>query len=184
MSTPASTQASAGVFTYTRGVSGLSPFQTIFTVPNISPVLIESVYFLADFGGLDINSEALVLRIVAPGNAVVFAQSTPIMDPDGTGSYTQAYCTWARGASGTSGEAPMKPIAIDITPPIFNTVPLPDMTMPPLTTIGVALYVDNQNNPGSMTLQGVSVTYTPNGGPLATTDTPQGIPLLTDVSTG
>lgn len=184
MSTPASTAAGQGVFQFNRATIGLTPFQTIFTVPNIAPVLIETVYFVADPGGLAVIAEALVLQIAAPGNAVVFAQSTPIMNPDGTGSASQAICTWSRGASGLSAGPSMTPLATDITPPIYNTMPLPEMVMPPLTTISVALYEDQNSGTGTMTLQNVTVTYTSNAGPVSTTGGPLGIPLYTDISTG
>lgn len=169
MSTPATTQASQGVFSFDRSVIGLTAYQTIFTLPNIAPALIEAVYFEADPSGGDIIAEALVLQIVSPAGVVVFAQATPIMDPDGTLAFSQSVNTWARGATGVSVGPAMVPAATDITPPVFNSLPLPEMVMPPLTTIQVALYEDQNSGTGTMILSNIAVTYTANAGPVSST---------------
>lgn len=184
MSTPATTQASQGAFQFDRTFIGLTPFQTIFTVPAFAPALIESVYFVAAPSGGAIIAEALVLQILAPGGAVVFAQSTPIMNQDGTLGFVAAVCTWARGAVGVSAGPGMTPAATDVIPPVYNTLPLPEMTLPPGSTIEVALYEDNDGGTGIMTLQNVTVTYTPNAGPTSTTDLVDVLPLLVPTTTG
>lgn len=160
---PSSTQANQGVFTFDRTLIGLSDFQTIFTIPVGVPARVESVYLVADMGGLKIAAEAVVLQLVAPGEAIVWAQSTPIMDADGTLESTTAVCTWGRGGNDTAQLPAFAPAAIEGPAPIYNTMPMFDAVLPALTTVGIALYEDNDGGTGTMTLSGLTVTYTPAG---------------------
>lgn len=183
MSVPASTQANQGAFQFDRTFIGLTAFQTIFTVPAFGPARIDTVFFVADFGGLAVIAEAIVLRIRSDTGVTVFTQATAIMNADGTLGATQAWCTWARGATGSNQDPAPAPANVEGVTPYFFTLPLSEQTMPALTTVDVALYEDQDGGTGTMTLQDIAVTYTPDGATVANTTPDNVFPLLLPAST-
>lgn len=168
--------ASQGVaVTFDRGTVGLTDPQQIFQVPLGDPARMEAVYFQAFFADSSPNAEAFVLTFAQADGSVVWAQPTPSF----TGANDPSIvCTWARGNNDTAQLPGFVSVVIEGSVPAYANPPLPDIVLPALSTISVALWEDSNDNSGSITVENVAVTYTVGTGPTSVTALPDLTPYL------
>lgn len=173
--------ADQGAIEFARNDPGLNMGPVIFTVPIGSPARIEAVFCLMDAGNQTIDTESLVLFMAQANGDLIWVGPSPVFIGQGVST---GYVSWARGNQDSAQFAAYNQAPDDDTPPLFSQPALPDVVLPPNATLSLAYNNGADTNTGTLTVSGITVTYTVGTGPTSETVAAQGVPLLTDVSTG
>ena len=177
----ATIQANQTALIYDRAVSGRSAFQPMVVVPLGDPARIEAVWLNAAFSGIAVTQETFVVSFNQADGSTIYTQQGPII---GTGIGSEIVCCFARGnvESGQVLANTEFPIEVDVA--TFIGPPLPDVVLPALCTVNLALLELSASTMGACTVSPYAVTYTPGTGPTSQTAGVQGIPLLTATDGG
>lgn len=174
-------QADGTIIEFDRSNPGLTDPVPIFTVPLATPARIEAVFCLMDTGNQTIASESLVLFMQQANGDIIWVGPSPTFIGQ---NVPTGYVSWGRGNQESAQFAAYSVAADDDVPPLFSSPALPDIVLPAQATLAIAYNNQADTNTGTLTIRNLAVTYTPGAGPTSVTDSVQGIPLLTDVSTG
>lgn len=150
-------------------------------VPVGEPARIEAVWFQAIVSTATVGLEGFVLQFALSDGTVVFTQPTPVFNSEFS---TSLFCSWARGNNDTYQLPGVAIMPVEAALPEYANPPLPEMVLPALSTISIALYEASDDNSGTFTVVDPAVTYTPGVGPTSATAGAVGLPLLVDTSTG
>lgn len=168
-------------FYFNRAVVGLSDPQTLFQVPVGQPARIEAVYFEATFPASNPSDEAFVLTLTLADGTAVYSQPTP---PFNSSNNQIVICTWARGNNDTAQLPGFVSKVIEGDLPAYGNPPLPDLVLPALAFVTLALWEDSNDNSGDVIVTNPAVTYTMGAGPTSSTALADVLPLLTPTDEG
>lgn len=161
---------------------------SIFTVPGTEQVVINAVSMTVNYPSAGILADVYAIQYVVPGGAVQFQQWTPQFTEPGTSNDPEAlYLTWAQGATGSDQLSPTPYVQLDSAPLdgfSTGTFPLPWFAVQPQTQVVLVRAHGASGGTPAVTVTDCVITYTPDSGAGSVTSGPQGIPLLTDTSTG
>lgn len=159
MTTPANLANSQG-FTILGGNSGGQGFQ-FFTLYELGPTVaerIDSIYMVLPCGTNAEQNSVASIQLLATNQDVLYEQAAPFLKPSGVQAMT-VYGTWSRFGRDT----PQDPLAQVLQASdnniraYFNSA-LPDLILPPLSTVVFVANVDDGGEGGDIVVGPVAIS--------------------------
>lgn len=184
MTSSASPVITAPPVNFPGAAFGIPQTATIYTVQQAAPERIETVRCAASFVSNSDTKDIFVLQLCDQSETVLYEQATPpLLGVDA--AVLQTFLTWSRLGNDTAQLAAQEQLfATDNVRRAWCNMRLPDLVLQPGAFINLVGWFDDGNEGAAVAVTEIAVTVTRNAGAVSDTTLVQGIPLLTDVSTG
>lgn len=160
----------------------------MFTVPVGVPARIDAVYMEITYPAMStIGTDMYAIQLYAPGGPPQAMVWSPVYTQDPITNAGIIFLTWMRGGVGTdqlAAPAWFDDDKTDLDGFFTSTLALPDTVLQPNAQVNVFRAGGLAGSSPQVIVNNASVTYTPNAGPVSSTDLIDILPLLVPTSTG
>lgn len=157
---------------------------TIYTVQSNQPERIEAVYMVATFVANSATTDTFTIQLRDITGVVLYEQATPPLLGVNNADF-MAFLTWSRLGNDTAQLAAAETLfSVDNVRRAWCNMRLPDLVLQNGSTVVLNAFFEDGAESSPTVVTDIAVTVARDVGAASDTFQAQGIPLLTDISTG